>query len=669
MVKIFITAALLSVNLLYAKKDFYYGYINSAGDQISEKEKQNIIDGYDTLKAIKELVRVGEIGEAYSWIKEFDAQNKLKLLKSDITLLHCEILLKRDSKRLILEGADILEKAINTSVIHEEDLPKAYMLIIDLFLGANKAKDATFFANKLINTYGDPLTNAYGKIYLAKIYGHKREYKKAQRILYEILTETNDLTVATVVADKLFEVYLADDKRDKAYELISKVLEQNINYYADDSYLALKKVNRLINIGMPDLAIKILQELIARADKPSAIEDFKFKLANTYMGMYDRFNEEHPNLNKAKEIYKDLYNDFPGGSHIKKVKMFIDEILMREGKIEPAVMVTKYQNSESMQQKVLVQELLNNKKRGNFSLILRQKKIYKKISNLIAKRFGYKDMNEVFDEVNILMIKDYLNIGECILLKEALETARRETLITLIEDDETKFKFFQCMVEAPYKRAYILAKDAFKSTRDALIYYYLEQIALGLDLVDEAYDYSAKVDMVNNKEVLEKEFLTKFLVYGKRNDATSMDKFFMYASLNKEYIEANKDNPIIVDFYFQYYLYLLKKDKKEEALEILKKLYDKQKEFKARVYSPFVENELSKEEKNKKNYKKSINYLEEALKETRSIKTEDLAKIYYEMAKLYEITGNNDKYSDVVLKCQELKGIDDNIYKSMCDRL
>ncbi len=249
---------------------------------------------------------------------------------------------------MILEASKSLEKAINDSKIHEEDLARAYMVLIELKLNTNKSKDATYFANIIINNFDNKVIKAYGKIYLAKVYKHQRDYRKAINILYKILTETTDVLVATIVADELFDVYILDNQKDKANELISKVLKKNMDYYASDSFLALEKVNRLTKVGMPEFAIEILEELLSRTDKPSSIEDFKFKLANTYMEMYDKTDKY---LLKAKELYKDIINDYPDGIYSQKAKMYLDEILMRERKIKPSVLATKYKNSESMQQK------------------------------------------------------------------------------------------------------------------------------------------------------------------------------------------------------------------------------------------------------------------------------------------------------------------------------
>ncbi len=657
---------ILLFSFSYGKKDFYYSFINSSNEQISQERKQAITDGFDIIENAKRLAKEGKVDEAYTQINDFKNKNKIKLLESDIYVLYSELSLRKKSKKYILDAAKELESAINSSKIREDQLPKAYMLLVDLKLQSNKTTEAQYFAEIIINNFNDEVTKAYGKIHLAKVYKYQYKYDKAIRILYEVLTKTTDILVATIVADELFDVYIADNKYDEAYDLISKVLKKNIDYYANDSYLALEKVDKLIKAKMPEFAVEILKELLKKAQKKEAIEDFKYKLANTYMLMYEGTPKY---LLLAKDLYEDILNEFPEGMYVDKAKMYIDEIFMREGKIDPATIANKYLNSESMQQKVLLQELLLEKRDKKYQTILRKKRVYSKISNEIAKRFGYDSMSAIFDVVNIEMIKQYLEEGKCSELTEVLKTSRRETLQKLIEDNDTKYKFFQCMVEEPYERAYLMAKDAFNRSRDGQIYLYLEQIAYKLGLLEEALSYSAKVEMVNEQEILSKEFLYRFLIINALNEPTSMQRFYAYAQNNKNYIEENKDNPLIIDFYYQYYLYLLSQDKKDEAYDILLKLYSKQKQIKARVYSPFVELELAKYEKDKNNLAKALEYLLEGVDTNRKIKPNDLARAYYEIIKSYETFGNNEKKAEFVLKCKEIKDATDSLYKKMCDEM
>ena len=105
------------LTVLNAQKDFYYSFIDSNGKQISEETKQTIKDGFDILENIKYLARNDKIDEAFAQIKDLKEKNKLKILTSDIAILYSELVLKKDSKRLLLEASDDLEKAINSSQI------------------------------------------------------------------------------------------------------------------------------------------------------------------------------------------------------------------------------------------------------------------------------------------------------------------------------------------------------------------------------------------------------------------------------------------------------------------------------------------------------------------------------------------------------------------------
>ncbi|MFK2822605.1 tetratricopeptide repeat protein [Arcobacter sp. YIC-80] len=662
----FLIIFFLIVNFLYAKKDFYYSFINSSGIQISEQRKQKISDGFDLIQNARQLAKDGKVDEAYAQIKSFKDKNRLKVLNSDIILLYSELSLKKESKRFIVDGAKVLEEAINSSKINEYDLPRAYELLVDLKLESNRSKDAKYFAEIIVNNFNDKIVKTRGKIALAKVYKYQKEPKMAIRILYEILTKTKDKEVATIVANELFDLYIFTEEFDKANELISQVLKNNIDFYANDSYLANKKINKLIKANMPRHAANILKELLNRTTKEESIEDFKFKLANTYMLMYDGTNYY---LEKAKALYEDIINDYSQGAYFQKAKMYIDEILMRQNILKTTVVSQKYENSESMQQKALLQELINEKEGKQFDKILRKKKIYRTISDTIARRFGYDSMTVLFDEVNIDRIKMLLNDDQCFTLHDALQTARSSTLERLIEDDSVKYKFFQCLIDVPYERAYTQIKNTFNTSRDANIYLYLEKMALALGLYDEALDFSAKVEMVNNKDILSKEFLIRYKIIKHQNDTLSLDKFFSYATRNKQFIEQNKNNPVIVDFYYDYYFYLLKHRKKDKAVEFLQKLYEKQKEINAFVYSPFVEMSLAKLQENENNIQKAKDYLLEGLKNTRRIKPNDEVKVYYDLINIYNSLNNQTKKQEYILKCKEVNGTVDSLYKKMCDEM
>ena len=103
-------------------------------------------------------------------------------------------------------------------------------------------------------------------------------------------------------------------------------------------------MDKLIRAKMPSFAIEILISLINQSKKPDTVEKFKFELADIYMNL---FIEDKGYLQKAKVLYKDIVNDSPSGEYALKAKILLDEILMREGKLEPKVLELKYKDLTS----------------------------------------------------------------------------------------------------------------------------------------------------------------------------------------------------------------------------------------------------------------------------------------------------------------------------------
>ncbi|MCK5111783.1 MAG: hypothetical protein KAQ94_09705 [Arcobacteraceae bacterium] len=649
----------------YAKQDFYYSFINEDKSQIAEFKKQEILTGNHKLQTIKRLIREGQLENAYNQMVKFKEKNKLKILNSGIILLYSEILYKRGGTKFSKEAIALLENGINNSKIQREDLLDAYKLLVVLNLNINKPKEAKYYANSISKIFDDPVAKSFGKITLSQIAIHKRQYKKAIDVLYEILVKTKNLSVATVVADELYDAYILAGEDEKAYDLAGKVLKKNINYYANDSFLALKKVDKLIDANMPNFAIDILKMLLNNAVEEESVNKFKFRLANVYMKIAGR-NTFYMTL--AKELYKDLMVQKNKTPYYSQVKISMDEILMREGKLEPSKILTKYSESEVMEQKVLLQELLNSHKQKDYESIRKLKHIYRKIATTITQRFGYKNIDELFDIINADMIRFYLENEKCIELSQVLHLVRDEALQVLIENNTSRTQLFDCLTEIPDERSYNMAKSSFKRHKDASLYLSLEKVAILLNKIDDAYEFIQKIDMNNDSKIKEEEFLYRFLVYGKLNNASSMEQFFRYTNKHPEYIEANEDNPLIIDFYYQYYLYLQKNNDENEAQIILNKLYKKQQDMKAFVYSPFVDLELVKEAKLDDDYETALNYLDMVIKQTRKLSDNNLANIYYEMARVYEYLGKENRYKKSIQKCKSLKDAD-NFYKKMCDRL
>jgi len=666
--------SLIFVATLYGKKDFYYNFINEDLSQISQDQKEKIVGANNKLKTIRRYVKEGQLDLALKTILLFENTNKVAMLDSTAVLLHSEILYKLNTKPKFDEVNVLLETAIHNSKINQDDLLEAYRLLVLIKIKVGKPDEALYYAKAIEHSFDDPLSKVYGKVAIAQIHMSRRSYDKAIRILRQELVNTTSLEVATIIADELFDAYIANKERDEAYALVKKVLNKNIDYYANDSYKALKKVNKLVQSDMSEFAIEILKKLLENASETDSIDSFKFKLANTYMEIAG-FKKEY--MPQAKAIYEELIQVKDNNPYFTRSKMFLDEIIMREGKFEPAMMAAKYSTFESMQYKAMMQELLNSIEDEKYEQIIRMRKIYNGIYPPIVKRFGYESIEQIYNIVNSKMVQFYLETKQCKQLNSVIKDVTDDVLMLLVEDKKNVENLFGCMVEIPEERAYRIAKNAYGKSQNSEIYFYLEKIAILLDKYKDAESFSQKLDMFSDSKLLSDEFLYRFLINIHKNNPLSMQNFFAYARANQEFVLNNQDNPMIIDFYYEYYLYLLKENEEAEAVGILTKLYEKQNEMNARIYSPFVEIELAKYAKLDDDYDISLGYLKYGLnikrmKDGRSIdrkiKEDDLAHIYYEIAKIYEFQEKKNRYKSMIKKCKNLKNTK-SFYKTMCDKL
>ncbi|MEA2016960.1 MAG: hypothetical protein U9N59_00810 [Campylobacterota bacterium] len=670
--KLIIIMILVSVS--YAKKDFYYNFVNSDLGQISQEKKQKIIDASNKLKTVRRDLNEGQLNTALKQIILFRNTNKIKMLDSTATLLQGEILYKLNTAPRALESSNLLESAINDSIIAQDDLLEAYRLLVLAKIKINKTDEAEYYAKAIEHSFDDPLSKVYGKVSLSQIYVKRRDYRKAIKVLRKELVDTTSLEIATIIADELYDAYLLNNQQNEAYDLVEKVLNKNIDYYANDSFKALKKVDKLVKADMSKFAIDILKKLLKNASVSDSIDSFKFKLANTYM-IVAGFEPEY--MPMAKILYEELIQVKQNNPYLKRSKMYLDEIIMREGKFEPAMMASKYSSSESMQYKAMMQELLNSIEDKEYEQIIRMKKVYQSIYPSIVKRFGYDSIEQIYNMVNSRMIAYYLETNQCKQLNAVIKEISNDVLLLLIEDKKNIDNLFGCMKELPQERTYNVAKNVYSKAKNSMVYFHLEQVAILLNKYDDAFSFSQKLDMFSDADILSDEFLYRFIIYINRNDSKNIQKFFGYARANQEFIVNNNDNPLIIDFYYQYYLYLLKENEEELAIDILYKLYERQNIMNARIYSPFVEMELAKLAKLDDNYDKALEYLKyglniKRLKDgqslDRKIKQEDLAYIYYNMAKIYEFQNKSNRYKDMIKKCKRLKNVD-SYYKKMCDKL
>lgn len=391
-----------------------------------------------------------------------------------------------------------------------------------------------------------------------------------------------------------------------------------------------------------------------------------YKLIYKFANLYFVCSKTYTYLNLAKILYKDIIDNYPKSENFDNASMFYDEIKMRQKAILPNVVADKYPENETMQNKALLQELINNNFNKKYEDVIKMKKVYKDIPKDVLKRFGYENVDELLDMSHLGLIKEYLKEEDCIKLSYILKDLKTDIFKDIVNDDNLKQEFISCMREVPSIENYKQIKDIFKDTKDLDIYLILEAMALDVEEIDDALYYSSKIEKSKDKEILKEEFLYKYQILKIDNNTGKLDKFFKNSLENNDLIEANIEKPIIIDFYYDLYLYLIKEGKEEEAFKILNSLNNKQNEFKAFVYSPFVESELSRLLKKQNNFQGAVNYLVLALEHAKNIKPEDEVKLYYDILTLYDSLGQKEQKEIYLQKCKNIN-IEDNFYKNMCN--
>ena len=660
----FLTIFILLISLLNAKdRDFYYSFIDSNGKQIPTKTKETIINTLNQLDEVKAIALDGKLHEAFEKLKIIKDNNKVSLLNADILILYSELVIKTNSKQHINSTSNELEVAINSSLIDQEDLLKAYLILIDLKLNINKVEDARYYAQTVVDIFDDEEAKAKGKISLAKIFKYQKDYKKASKVIFEVLSDTKDKNIASIAANELFDIYLLEGRKEEASELMRQLLATNPSFYSSDYIVANQRVDLLLKLDMTNFAIDILKNLIITSKKDDILEQTKYKLANLYMKLYDKTDTY---LKLAKILYKDIIDNYPKSVNFDNSSMFYDEIKMRQKAILPNEVADKYPDNEAMQNKALLQELINNNFNKKYEDVIKMKKIYQDIPKDVLKRFGYENVDELLDISHLGLIKEYLKEKDCIKLSVILKDLKTDIFKDVIDDDSLKDEFINCIREVPSIENYKQFKNIFKDTKDLDVYLILEAMALDVEEIDDALFYSSKIEKSKDKEMLKEEFLYKYQILKIDNNTGKLDRFFKNSLENNDLIEANIEKPIIIDFYYDLYLYLIKEGKEEEAFKILNSLNNKQNEFKAFVYSPFVESELSRLLKKQNNFQDAVNYLVLALEHAKNIKPEVEVKLYYDILTLYDNLGQKEQKEIYLQKCKNVK-IEENFYKNMCN--
>jgi predicted negative regulator of RcsB-dependent stress response len=654
MIKIIILSLFLNL-YLYSSDEYFYDYIDNTGLQLSVSQKQQFFQDYERLNIINDFISTGDYKAALKEAQSLRIETSNLLIKSKAILLEHKAIYKNHSIKDMLKNIKILKKDIDSSNIVEADLHEAYLLYIDYLIKLKKLRPAKEYAKKIIETYPFGLYKDYGFIYLAKIHINEGKINQAQHILNKVLRDTNNVKIASIAASIQFDIFIKQNKYKKAKSMIKNVVKYNLDFFVNNPNLATQKIYTLMKNGMYSVAIDICKVLLKHNQNDKMVPAYLYSLATSEL--------LSQNLKDAKENFIKIIHTFSNSKYAPKAKISLDEILLREGKLKPESLITRYKDSASMRQKILLQELLNLKKEQKYELILRQISIYKKISKSIVNRFGYKNLDQILNNIKQNLALTYLENKQCIKLTEFL-TEDQSIFEQLIQKNNLEEKFLDCFTVAKYNIGFDYLYDKYKNSNNQKLLYKLEQSAMILENYLLALKISFKLEKIAKQDFLQKEIIDRFIIINNIKTLKAKNDFFNYINSNTWLLEKTKD-PIIIDILYQYYLFLEKKSS-NDSYDILVRLYNLQKELNIYVYSPFVDIELATVEYEAKNYNRSKEILEDVeLKNT--TKAKKVHRFHYLKAKIYDKLNMNIEYIQSIDNCVKANG--ESMWKELCKKV
>ncbi len=648
---------LLLVISSFATQDYLYDYVDDRGVQLSLGEQRKFFKEYDGLNIIEEHITLGEYKEAISKSRQLKSETTNKLIQSKAVLLQYRAILNQDKLKFIIQNEKRFIEDIENNQISEPDLPEAYMMYIDYLIKLNKYKKAKMYASKIIDTYSYPLYQEYGFIYIAKVYIEEGKINQAQVVLNKVLRTTKNVKIASLAAGIQFDIFIKQDKLLKAKSMIENVVKFNITFFANNPNLANDKLEILLKHHMYDVVIDIAKILLKENKNYKMVPSYLYKLATAQLLTLD--------LKSAKENFIKVMHNHRKSKYANKAKIGVDEILLREGKLNPISLASRYKDSPTMQQKILLQELINLKKNKKYKLILQQQKIYKKIVPSIIKSYGLDSIESILNNVRRLLVKQYLNNDRCKELALFLQD-NNNIFEELINQPKLEDKFLTCFSKTKYQDGFDYLYDKYKDTKNENLIYLLEKSAIQIGDYLKAFKLSLKLEKFGSKKLRQQEIIDRFLIINNIELLKAKDDFFHYLSNNMWLIESTQD-PMIIDILYQYYHFLEnRQSSKNKSLHILHRLYETQNKLNTYVYSPFVEIELSTIEYETKNYKKAKELLED-VELKNSTKAKKVHRYHYLKSKIFKKLEMDIEFMESIDSCIKSNG--DSMWKELCKKV
>jgi len=656
---VFVISLVLPYSYIYAKKDFYYNYVDNHNEQVSNQLSREAKAGALLLDEVQKDLDNNKLLDARAKIIDFKSNNKIKVLKPRGEYLYALVALRQQDPFAVGESIENLNSLISHSLIKNKELLKVMYVLSQLNMFANNEKQATYWAKNIFKTFDSKQAHILGYESISKIYYKQQEHKHAISVLKKAITKLKDEPNSAILFSELYSHLVAIGKYDKATKIAKVLINNHISYYSNNIQKVKETIANLRDNGNKAEAAEFL-EILLQADMPKKYIDYiRFELANTYMAIDTKDNEYRK---KAKELYEQIMVGNKKNQYYKMSKLRRDEVLMLEDKLSTKEFYKRYTSYDFHRQKAIVYDRIVALRSKKYKELLAKRN--NKLPDSIFKNYGYKSQKDFYDLADKNMVSDAIQGKYCSKLVVYTKSLDIQKVSKILKTPSQSSVYSQCMLQTPDMGAYMVLKYILKDTKSANVLFFLERMALSLGRYNEAYNYSTKIHLLKDQNVASQEILYALEILMHLDTKSKYDKFFKYNSKHPQYENENQEDIRIVDYYYYYYHYLMRRHQDEKAFAIIKKLYDAQIKFDVFIYSPFVEITLASTFYMNNGYKNTLEVIKNGFAHADKIDNEDLIQMYYYKAKSYLKLKDIPRSKKYAIKCLKV-GIK-SMYKNLC---
>ncbi len=234
-------------------------------------------------------------------------------------------------------------------------LQEVLAIMVHTYLGLGHMKEAQRIIDTLKKEFPDSAQTQKALIYLGDRLTKTNKRNEAIKIYEEIYYGTKDLQIASLAAERLAQLYLAENRPEKAAEYLRKILKANPDYLKNDPKASFEMARKLAKKKQYPIAIEIADK-IEDALQDRALKERLCKERAFWLEQAGRYEE-------AREAYRTYLKRYTHGRFKAFVQEHLQKLLLdtKESNLTKRLafldeMMLKYPKEEKIYAKALAQK-------------------------------------------------------------------------------------------------------------------------------------------------------------------------------------------------------------------------------------------------------------------------------------------------------------------------